>query len=155
MELRDFFMKFVSLQNSNQMAQNKTQKTEQSVEGFLNSIDHETRKKDGFELLKMMSDITGEPAKMWGTSIIGFGDYHYKYESGREGDFFIVGFSPRKQSMSLYLMTGFDGYQEMLSKIGKHKTGKSCLYINKLEDIDREALRDLINTSYKAFKNKG
>ena len=136
------------------MAQNKTQKTDASVEKFLNNVEHETRRKDGFELLEMMRDITGEPAKMWGPSIIGFGDYHYKYESGREGDFFIVGFSPRKQSLSLYLMTGFDGYEKMLSKIGKYKTGKSCLYINKLDDIDRDALRDLISTSYKNFKKK-
>ena len=91
---------------------------------FLNSVDHKTRREDGFALLEMMEEITGEDAVMWGSSIVGFGSYHYKYESGREGDMPLVGFSPRKQSMTLYIMPGFDDYEDMLAELGKHKIGK-------------------------------
>ncbi len=92
-----------------------------------------------------------EPA-MWGTSIVGFGSYHYKYESGREGDMPLVGFSPRKQNLTLYIMDGFEGYDRLLGKLGKHSTGKSCLYINKLEDVDLDVLRELVASSYKHMK---
>ncbi|MCO5207271.1 MAG: DUF1801 domain-containing protein, partial [Anaerolineae bacterium] len=91
--------------------------------------------------------VTGEPGALWGTSIVGFGTYHYKYASGREGDWFVTGFSPRKQNMTLYIMPGFEQYNDLLSKLGKHKTGKSCLYINKLDDVDLDVLRELVAQS--------
>ena len=134
------------------MSQNKTRPTDQSVIDFLNSVDHETRREDGIALLKMMEELTGEEAVLWGSSIVGFGSYHYKYESGREGDMPLVGFSPRKQSMTLYIMPGFDEYEEMLSALGKHKIGKSCLYVNKLADVDKEVLRRLVKHSYDHMK---
>ena len=131
------------------MAENKTQKTTLSVEDFINSVEHEGKRKDGFEILEMMKTITKEEPRMWGTSIIGFGDVRYKYASGREGDWFKVGFSPRKANISLYLM-GCDVSKadEMLGRLGKHKTGKGCLYINKLADIDKEVLKEMIKEGY-------
>ena len=117
------------------MAENKTQKTGASVEDFIESVENKRRREDGFALLEIMKDVTGEEAEMWGPSIIGFGDYHYKYESGREGDFFLTGFSPRKQSLSLYIMAGFEEYDSLLGALGKHRKGASCLYINKLADV--------------------
>ena len=129
------------------MAENKTQKTGASVEGFIESVENKRRREDGFTLLQVMKEITGEDAEMWGPSIIGFGDYHYKYESGREGDFFLAGFSPRKQSLSLYIMAGFEEYDSLLSSLGKHRKGASCLYINKLADVDMGVLRELIEKS--------
>lgn len=134
------------------MAENKTRPTDQNVIEFLDSVDHRTRRKDGFTLLKMMEEVTGEDPVMWGSSIVGFGSYHYRYESGREGDMPLIGFSPRKQSMTLYIMPGFADYEEMLADLGKHKTGKSCLYVNKLADIDESVLRDLIRRSYEHMK---
>ena len=101
-----------------------------------------------------MKKITKEEPKMWGPSIIGFGSYHYKYASGREGDFFLTGFSPRKQSLTLYIISGFKRYDELMKKLGKHKTGSSCLYINKLEDIDMKVLKELITESVKYMKTK-
>ena len=94
-----------------------------------------------------MQEVTGDAGHMWGDSIIGFGSYHYKYASGREGDWFLVGFSPRKQNLTLYIMSGFDAYDGLLSKLGKHKTGKSWLYVNKLEDVDMDTLRELVDQS--------
>ena len=129
------------------MAENKTQKTGASVEDFINSVEIKRRREDGFALLEIMRDVTGAEAEMWGPSIIGFGDYHYKYESGREGDFFLTGFSPRKQSLSLYIMAGFEEYDSLLSSLGKHRKGASCLYINKLADVDMNVLRELIEKS--------
>lgn len=105
-------------------------------------------------LLELMGRIAQKPAVMWGGSIIGFGDWHYKYESGREGDFFVIGFSPRKQQISLYLMTGFKKYDELLAKLGKHKTGKSCLYIKRLSDVDLAVLESLLQESYVHFTAK-
>jgi len=131
------------------MAENKTQKTNESVTAFINKVDHEGKRKDAFEILEMMKTITKEEPKMWGTSIIGFGDLHYKSSSGREGDWFKCGFSPRKASISVYLMgTDISIAQDLLNKLGKHKTGKGCLYINKLEDINKEVLKELIKESY-------
>jgi hypothetical protein len=129
------------------MSDVKTKPTDVKVEDFLNAVEHPTRKKDGFELLRIMKEITRKKAKMWGPSIVGFGTYHYKYESGREGDMPIVGFSPRKQSLSLYIMPGFEELEEILGKLGKYKIGKSCLYINKLADVDISILRELIAIS--------
>ena len=133
------------------MSENKTRPTDQNVIDFLNSVDHKTRREDGIALLEMMAEITGEEAVMWG-SIVGFGSYHYKYESGREGDMPLIGFSPRKQSMTLYIMPGFDEYEEMLAELGKHKIGKACLYINKLADVDHTVLSRLIRRSYEHMK---
>ena len=129
------------------MSDIKTKKNDDDVEAFLNAVENERRKEDSFEVLKLMTEITGEAPKMWGSSIIGFGDYHYKYESGREGDWFIAGFSPRKQNLTLYIMAGFDEYDTLLSQLGKHKTGKSCLYINKLADVDMDVLKKLVTSS--------
>ena len=131
------------------MAENKTQKTKLSVEDFINSVDHEGKRNDAIEILEMMKQITKETPKMWGTSIIGFGDVRYKYASGREGDWFKVGFSPRKAKISLYLM-GCDVSKadSLLGRLGKHKTGKGCLYVNKLADVDTDVLREMIKEGY-------
>ncbi len=134
------------------MSENKTRPTDQNVVDFLNSVDHQTRRQDGFALLEIMGEVTGEDAVMWGSSIVGFGSHHYKYESGREGDMPLVGFSPRKQSMTLYIMPGFDDYEDMLAALGKHKIGKACLYVNKLADVDEVVLRRLIRRSYEHMK---
>ena len=130
------------------MSQNKTQKTGASVEEFLESVANPRRRQDGFAVLAMMREITGLEPEMWGPSIIGFGDYHYKYESGREGDFFLTGFSPRKQSLTLYIMSDLEGHEDLLAKLGKHRTGAACLYINKLADVDIDVLRELIRISF-------
>jgi hypothetical protein len=124
--------------------ENKTQKTDESVEGFLNTIPDEKKRKDSFAILELMKEVTGEEPKMWGTSIIGFGDLHYKYASGREGDWFYAGFSPRKQNLTLYLSGGLEPLEEHLKKLGKYKTGKGCIYINKLEDVDLPTLREMV-----------
>jgi hypothetical protein len=134
------------------MSENKTRPTDQNVVDFLNKVEHKTRREDSFTLLEIMEEVTGEDAVMWGNSIVGFGSHHYKYESGREGDMPYIGFSPRKQSMTLYIMPGFDDYEEMLAELGKHKTGKACLYINKLADVDDDVLRRLIQRSYEHMK---
>ena len=125
----------------------KTTPTDKSVEAFLNSVDNEKKRNDSFELLEMMKEITGEEPVMWGDSIVGFGKYQYKYASGREGEWFLAGFSPRKQNLTLYIMSGFEAFDKTLEELGKYKTGKSCLYINKLEDVDRSALKKLIKLS--------
>lgn len=137
------------------MAELKTKVNDASVEGFLNSVPDETKKKDSFTLLKMFEKVTGEPAKMWGSAIVGFGQYHYKSErSSQEGDWPLTGFSPRKQSLTLYIMLGFGGFDALLSKLGKHKTSKGCLYINKLSDVDEKVLKKLIETSFLETKKK-
>ncbi|MEJ1222434.1 DUF1801 domain-containing protein [Sediminicola sp. 1XM1-17] len=136
------------------MSGNKTTPTNAPVTDFLNSIENETRRKDSFAMRQLMEGITGEPAVMWGDSIVGFGSYHYKYDSGREGDILLTGFSPRKQNLTLYIMSGFGGFQELMDKLGPHKTGKSCLYIKNLSDIDMDILTELITTSYNHFDQK-
>ena len=134
------------------MAELKTKQNEAGVEEFLNEVSDEKRREDCFTVLELMKKITGEAPKMWGASIIGFGNYHYKYESGREGDWFVAGFSPRKQNLTLYIMSGFSRYEELLAKLGKHKTGKSCLYINKLEDVNLDVLQEMIENSVENVK---
>ena len=129
------------------MAQLKTQPTDESVVAYLNSVPNEKRRADSFKILVLMKEVTGEEPIMWGTSIIGFGCYHYKYASGREGEWFVTGFGPRKQALTLYIMSGFSEYDELLGKLGKHTTGKSCLYIKKIEDVDIDVLRELIEKS--------
>jgi len=125
----------------------KTKPTAKSVTAFINTVENETRKRDAKTLLAMMKRITGEKPKMWGPTIIGFGTYHYVYETGREGDMLQVGFSPRKASMVLYVL-GSPNDAALLKKLGKHKHGKSCLYINKLEDVDLDVLEELIDQSF-------
>lgn len=137
------------------MAKLKTTLNDANVEDFLNKVDDEVKKQDSFTLLKLFSQITGEKPKMWGSSIIGFGQYHYKSErSKQEGDWMLTGFSPRKQNLTLYIMPGFADYQGLLSKLGKHKTSVSCLYIGKLADVDLSILENLIRKSFTDMKAK-
>ncbi len=137
------------------MAELKTQRTGASVEEFLNSVEHEGKRADSFALLELMREVTGEEPAMWGPSIVGFGSYHYKYASGREGEWMWVGFSPRKRDLTLYIMDGFDGYESLLKGLGKHRTGKSCLYINKLADVDLPTLQELITRSVTQVRATG
>ena len=129
------------------MSDLKTKKNSASVEGFLQSVENEKRRADSLVVLDLMKEVTNEEPAMWGTSIVGFGSYHYKYASGREGDWMKAGFSPRKQNMTLYIMDGFGSYDSLLQNLGKYRTGKSCLYINKLEDVDQTVLRELVRQS--------
>lgn len=131
------------------MAELKTKPHQGDVQQFIESIEHPKRKEDSKELLKIFAEILNEEPVLWGPSIIGYGSYHYKYPTGREGDWFLAGLSPRKQNMTLYIMAGFENYEELLSKLGKYKTGKSCLYINKLEDVNIDVLKKLIKESAK------
>ena len=134
-------------------AELKTKVNEASVTKFLNSVGDEQTRNDCFEILKMMQQVTKEEPKMWGASIVGFGSYHYKGKSGREGDWMLTGFSPRKQNLTLYLMGGFEeNAGGLLKKLGKHKTSVGCLYINKLEDVDKKVLKELVAESVKRMK---
>jgi hypothetical protein len=131
-------------------AQIKTKPTTESVEEFLNKIPEEQKRKDSFKVMEMMKKATGEEPVLWGSSIIGFGNRKYKSPAtGREVDWMVIGFSPRKANISLYLIMDLKKHEETLSKLGKHKTGGGCLYINKLDDIDQKVLKDLIQTSLK------
>ena len=136
------------------MSQNKTRPTTTSVTSFLDSVKDEIQRRDSLTLISIMKEITGEGPVMWGPSIIGYGSYHYKYESGREGDMLLTGFSPRKQNLSLYIKAGFTKYEELLQKLGKHKTGKSCLYIKRLSEINTDVLIELIKASYDHYNHK-
>lgn len=129
------------------MAENKNQQNDSSVAAFLNQVVDERKRQDSYIILKLMEELSGHPPKMWGESIIGFGAYHYKYESGREGDFLRIGFAPRKQNIALYLIAGANRDADLLQKLGKYKTGVSCLYINKLADVNLDVLRTLITNS--------
>ena len=136
------------------MAELKTKATEGDVTAFLNAVEDEKKRKDCFEVLKLIQEVSGEEPKMWGPAIVGYGKYHYKYDSGHEGNFFRTGFSPRKANLTLYIMAGFDRYEKLMQKLGKYKTGKSCLYIKSLEDIDRKVLRELIQASLEYMEKK-
>ena len=136
------------------MAQNKTKPTVLSVEEFLDAVADENRRADCYATLELMRDVSGEDPIMWGTSIVGFGSYHYRYDSGREGDAPLTGFSPRSKSLTLYIMAGFKRYDYLMNKLGKHKTGKSCFYINQLEDIDLDVLRELVHHSIEYMRQK-
>ena len=129
------------------MVKLKTQKNDASVEDFLNDVSDERKREDSFAILALMGEVTGEEPSMWGSSIVGFGSYRYKYASGREGEWPLTGFSPRKEYLTLYIMSGFDNYDLLLRDLGKFKTGKSCLYIKKLADVDLEILWELISQS--------
>lgn len=129
------------------MPQNKTQPTDASVDAFIDSIDNGRRRQDSREVLTLMREVTGEEPTMWGDSMVGFGKYHYRYDSGREGDWFLAGFAPRKSNLVVYIMSGFPRHAELMKKLGKHRTGSSCLYIKKLDDVDRDVLRELVRRS--------
>ena len=133
-------------------AELKTKVNDASVEKFLNAVKDEQARTDCYEILKMMKQVTKEEPKMWGTSIVGFGSYHYKGKSGREGDWMLTGFSPRKQNLTLYLMGGFDTHKDLLKKLGKFTTSVGCLYIKKLDDVDKKVLKDLVAASVKRMK---
>ena len=130
----------------------KTKVNDLSVTGFLNSVADESKREDSFEILRLMEEVTKEPPKMWGESIIGFGSYHYKGAGGREGDWMLTGFSPRKQNLTLYLMGGFDKYGDLLQRLGKYKTSVGCLYIKKLGDVGKTVLKELIVANVKTMK---
>ena len=135
------------------MSEQKTKPTDQDVRAFLRAVEPEEKRRDGFALLEMMETITGERAVMWGPSIVGFGLYHYKSERSRqEGDWPLVGFSPRKQSLSLYVLAGSPDTQELLGKLGRHKAGVGCLYVKRLSDVDQAVLATLIENSYRHMK---
>jgi hypothetical protein len=129
------------------MAEPKTQPTKRSVDAFLKSIPDEQKRKDAFTLVDIMHTATKAEPVMWGSSIVGFGTYRYKYASGREGDWPLIGFSPRKQNLTLYIMSGFEQYDELLKSLGKFKTGRACCYVNRLDDIHLPTLRKLIKQS--------
>ena len=133
------------------MAEIKTKPTAISPASFIDNVENEQRRKDGHELVTLMKKVTGKPAKMWGPSIVGFDQYHYKYASGHEGDMPITGFSPRKQSLVLYLGPGLED-KKLMAKLGKHKMGKGCLYINKLDDVDRNVLFELVTKSVEKMR---
>ena len=135
-------------------ANNKTQPHGGDVTAYIEGLEHAGRRDDAFLLLDMMQEITGEPPRMWGSSIIGFGQYHYVYDSGREGDHMLVGFAPRKANMVVYIMPGFASYDAELAKLGKYKTGKSCLYLGRLSGVDQGVLRRLIDASVKHMRKK-
>jgi hypothetical protein len=130
----------------------KTKVNNASVDAFLNTVKDEAVRKDCFEIMKMMKQVTKEEPKMWGSSIVGFGSYHYKGASGREGDWMLTGFSPRKQNLTLYIMAGFDKQAGLLKKLGKFKTSVGCLYIKKLDDVDKKVLKELVEGSVKTMK---
>lgn len=134
------------------MAENKTKQTKASVDKFITTINDESMREDCNTIIKLMKSVTKEEPKMWGPSIIGFGTYHYKYASGREGDMCITGFSPRKQNLTIYLMLGFEKQKVLLKDLGRYKTSKSCLYIKSLKDVDIKVLKEMINSSVKEMK---
>ena len=131
------------------MAENKTKPTEQSPSDFIASVEHPVRRADAERLDQLFREITGFAPKMWGPTIIGYGQYHYRYDSGREGDFLATGFSPRKANLSIYIMPGYADFRTILDRLGKHKLGKSCLYVNKLADIDLDVLAELVRAGLK------
>lgn len=133
------------------MTENKTRENDASVSDFLNTIEDEQKRHDSFTVLALLQKVTSAEPKMWGTNIVGFGRYHYRYQTGREGDWFWVGFSPRKQDLTLYLNYGYDQHTELLKQLGRYKTGKACLYIRKIEDVNLVALEELVRRSAEPF----
>ena len=134
------------------MAELKTKASDASVSAFLQSVDGEQKHRDARDILALMKEETGKRPRMWGTSIVGFGSYHYKYQSGREGDWLVTGFSPRKQNLAVYIVPGFSRYSTLMSRLGKYKTGKSCLYLRRLGDVDQKVLRQLVTRSVADMK---
>jgi hypothetical protein len=137
------------------MSELKTRPTDESVEAYLKSIEHEKKRQDSFTIMNLMKEVSNTDPVMWGSSIIGFGTYNQKYASGKEAEWMKIGFAPRKQNIALYIMDGFDQYENLLEKLGKHKIGKSCLYINKLEDVDMGVLRELVEQSVAHISSGG
>jgi hypothetical protein len=135
------------------MAENKTKETTVDPRDFIKQIDNEEKRKDSEDLIRLMSKVTGKPPKMWGPTIVGFGKYRYKYESGREGESCLTGFSPRKPTLVLYLGPGLED-EKLMSRLGKHKTGKSCLYIKRLADVDRAVLKELVTKSVEKIRKR-
>lgn len=136
------------------MADNKTKETSASVTAFLDAVDDPQKRADAKQVGAMMRRATGKRARMWGSSIVGYGKYHYRYDSGREGDFMLVGFSPRARNLAIYIIPGFGEFGSLMKKLGKYKTGRSCLYINKLEDVDKKVLEQLIDKSVKLMRKR-
>ena len=136
------------------MAANKTIANDTSVNAFIDTVEDERKRADSHELIELMRTITGHEPKLWGNGLVGFDSYHYRYASGREGDFFITGFSPRKTALAIYIMPGFDDYAEQLQRLGPHKTGKSCLYVKNLDAIDRDVLEEIIRDSVSAMRER-
>lgn len=135
-------------------ANNKTQPSAKDVRAYLDSVSHDGRREDAYQLLDMMTGISGEPATLWGTSMIGFGRYHYVYDSGREGDSFLTGFAPRKANMVVYIMPGLEPYGDLLKRLGPHKTGRSCLYLGRLNRIEAAVLEDIVAQSVVLMKER-
>ena len=135
-------------------ANNKTSAHDGDVIAYLQSVNHDGRREDAFRLLDMMQRVTGERAVMWGPTIVGFGAYHYVYESGREGDSFLTGFAPRKANMVVYVMPGFEDYGSELARLGKHRTGSSCLYLGRLSGVDEGVLESLVERSVRDMRKK-
>jgi hypothetical protein len=136
------------------MAELKTKPTKASVSGFLNKVSDKSRREDCLKVLEIMKDVTGEEPEMWGESIVGFGRYRYEYQSGTKGEWMITGFSPRKGDLTLYLMSGFEAVPDLMARLGKHKTGKSCLYLKKLADVDVKVLRRIVEKSVKGMASR-
>ena len=134
------------------MAQPKTQPNDKSVTDFLDGVEDDSKREDSFVILELMKEVTGSEPIMWGDSIIGFGNYRYKYASGKPAEWFLVGFSPRVQNLTLYIMSGFEEYDQLLDKLGQHSTGKSCLYVKRLENVDLDILKELIEKSVAQMK---
>ena len=136
------------------MAEVKTRRNDASVTAYLKRIEDKRKRADAKKIAAMMRKATGESPRMWGSSIVGYGTYHYRYESGREGDWMITGFSARKQSLALYIMTGFRAFTALMNRLGDHKTGKSCLYIKRLDDVDTKVLQIIIERSVKLMRKR-
>ena len=136
------------------MSDLKTRPTASSVDAFIDTLDDERKRADCRNLARMMAEITGASGVMWGSSIVGFGSYHYRYASGREGDFFETGFSPRKRALTVYVMAGFSAYGDLLGRLGKYSVGKSCLYVKRLADVDLDVLREMLTQSVSYIRAK-
>lgn len=134
------------------MSEPKTKPTGESVTAFLDRVEDDRKREDAYAVMELMREVTGEEPQMWGDSIVGFGSYRYRYASGREGDWPLTGFSPRKQNLTLYINSGFEEYDNLMQQLGKHKTGKSCLYIKRLSDLDLDVLRQLVRESVQHMK---
>jgi len=129
------------------MSDLKTKRNDANVDAFISTVENETRRHDFYQILEIMKTVTKKSPEMWGGNIVGFGTYYYQYESGQEGNWFTTGFSPRKQNLTLYIMPGFSQLEDLLAKLGKHKLGKSCLYINELSDVNLKVLEQIIKNS--------
>ncbi|MEM6845602.1 MAG: DUF1801 domain-containing protein [Bacteroidota bacterium] len=136
------------------MASLKTQPYDRDIPEFLSAVEDTQKREDCFTLLELMKEETGEEPQYWHNNMVGFGQYHYRYPTGTEGDWFLTGFSPRKKNLTIYIMAGFDRYDDLMVKLGKYKTGKSCLYVNRLSDIDLEVLKELVNESVAYLQDK-